>query len=145
MKLMTTYRSKIDHWLWIAIVLVILGSLIVSLLKEQAIDLKLLLVMCVQLIIPTFFVVNIFTNTFYTIDEKKQILRVKSGVFVDSKYDINKITSVRETHTWLSSPALSLDRLEIKIGEKRKVIISPNNKTEFINHLLKLNPKIMVE
>lgn len=142
---MTTYRSKIDHWLWIAIVLVILGSLIVSLLKEQAIDLKLLLVMCVQLIIPTFFVVNIFTNTFYTIDEKKQILRVKSGVFVDSKYDINKITSVRETHTWLSSPALSLDRLEIKIGEKRKVIISPNNKTEFINHLLKLNPKIMVE
>lgn len=142
--IMTIYRSKIDHWLWILILAVIFGCEIVPLLLVPEFDLKLFLTMLVSIIIPLALIVNIYTATYYVVDEDTLTLRVKSGVFVDSKYDISKITSIKETHTWLSSPALSLDRLEITISERRKVVISPKYKTQFIEHLLELNPNIKV-
>ncbi len=141
---MTAYRSKIDHWLWIIIAIIYIGCFIPIILDLNH-SWKLYLLLIASNIIPVFLIINIYTNTYYSIDEDKLTLRIKSGFIINYKYDINKITKIRSTRTWLSSPALSLDRIELTIGRYNKVVISPKHKAQFINHLKALNPDILVE
>ena len=54
-----------------------------------------------------------------------------------------EIKSIKKTNTWLSSPAASMDRIAIKI-KFSPLVISPQNRMEFINDLLSLNPEIEV-
>lgn len=138
---MTTYRSKIDHWMWITIAVIFIACLIPVIIDtNQSWNTYLWLI--IPYIIPTFLIINIYTNTYYTIDEEALTLKVKSGFLVNSKYNINKITHIRKTNTWLSSPALSLDRIEITIDKYNKVVISPKDKAQFIAHLQAINPNI---
>ena len=104
-----------------------------------------LLILLISTLLPSLLIWNIYTDTHYTIFDDNRTLRVKSGFIINSRYDINKITRIRNTRTWLSSPALSIDRIEITFGRYNKVIISPLHKEAFINHLLSLNPDIQVE
>lgn len=64
-------------------------------------------------------------------------------IFIET-FDIHKITSVKPTRTILSSPAASLDRIEVRAG-RRSVVISPRDKQAFVGHLLAVNPAISVE
>lgn len=141
---MIIYRSKTDHWLWIVITIIYIGCFIPVIIDSNQ-SLKLYLLLIAPNIIPIFLIINIYTNTYYTIDDDKLSLRVKSGILLNNNYSINKITKIRNTRTWLSSPALSLDRIELTVGKYNKVVISPQNKTQFINHLKELNPDIIVE
>lgn len=141
---MIIYRSKTDHWLWIVITIIYIGCFIPVIIDSNQ-SLKLYLLLIASNIIPIFLIINIYTNTYYTIDDDKLSLRVKSGILLNNNYSINKITKIRNTRTWLSSPALSLDRIELTVGKYNKVVISPQNKTQFINHLKELNPDIIVE
>ena len=52
---------------------------------------------------------------------------------------------ITETNNALSSPATSLDRLEITYGKFDSVIISPKQKQEFINDITTLNPNVEVK
>ena len=45
----------------------------------------------------------------------------------------------------ISSPATSIDRLEITYGKYDSVIISPKLKQQFINEITTLNPKVEVK
>lgn len=138
---MTTYRSKIDHWIWMTIAIIFIASHIpVFINPNQSWETYLWLI--ITYIIPTYLIINIYTNTYYTIDEETLTLKVKSGFLVNSKYNINKITRIRKTSTWLSSPALSLDRIEITTGRYNRVVISPKDKAQFIAHLQAINPNI---
>ena len=132
--IMTIYRSKIDHWIWIFILISILACLFTPIIKEPNLNTTALLMLILSIVIPALVIINIYTNTYYTIDDEKLTLRVRSGFLVDSKYDINKITKIRNTRTWLSSPALSMDRIEISVGRYNKVVISPQNKAQFISN-----------
>ena len=66
----------------------------------------------------------------------------RTGVFIET-FDIHKITSVKPTRTILSSPAASLDRIEVRAG-RRSVVISPRSKYQFVKQLLDINPSIDV-
>lgn len=142
---MTKYRSKIDHWLWILIMATMLVSVFAPIFTEPSIDGISLLILLISTLLPSLLIWNIYTDTHYTIFDDNRTLRVKSGFIINSRYDINKITRIRNTRTWLSSPALSIDRIEITFGRYNKIIISPLHKEAFINHLLSLNPDIQVE
>jgi hypothetical protein len=83
-------------------------------------------------------------NTNYTINEDNT-LRVKCGFFVNLLIDINQIRKIEFTRSVLSSPALSLDRIEIFYNKFDSVIVSPENKLEFIAQLTGLNPAIEVK
>jgi len=87
------------------------------------------------------FIAIIFLNTYYIIDGDKLI--VKSSFLINIKILIVDITKIEQTRNIISSPALSLDRIEVFYG-KTSVIISPRNKVEFIDELLKINAKIEV-
>ena len=80
-------------------------------------------------------------STEYTIMDSG-ILKVKCGFFYNKRFDINKIKSVAKTRNLISSPAPSLDRIEITYGRFDVIVISPKDKNEFAKELIKVNPKI---
>ena len=89
------------------------------------------------------FVVHLFSTTKYTIENEN--LKIKCGFIVNKTIDIQTIKKISETNNPLSSPATSLDRLEIFYGKYNSVIISPKLKKEFIEAIVSLNSSVEVE
>jgi hypothetical protein len=89
------------------------------------------------------FIMHTFMTTEYIIDQGK--LQVKSGLFFNKLVDIQSIRKIVETKTPLSSPALSIDRIEVFYNKFDSVIISPKDKREFIEKLLQINDRIEVK
>lgn len=88
----------------------------------------------------TAFIIHTFVTTEYTIDCGN--LKVRSGLFFNKVIDIESIKKVVETKTPLSSPALSIDRIEVFYNKFDSIIISPKDKMGFIEQLRKVNDRI---
>jgi uncharacterized membrane protein YbhN (UPF0104 family) len=61
-------------------------------------------------------------------------LRVRSGPF-RWRIPLEQIFAVYESDTMRSGPALSMDRLEIRFGNERRMVISPRDKVAFLQVL----------
>ncbi len=85
----------------------------------------------------------IFLTTKYIID--KENLYIKSSFFYNLNIEIKTIRKVSKTYNILSSPATSIERLEIFYNKFDSILISPKEKKEFINNLLEINPNIEVK
>lgn len=96
----------------------------------------------VVFLLPILFFIYLFTSIQYIVD--KSNLNIKAGFLMNENIDIKKISRIAETNNLLSSPAASLDRLEISYNQKNRILISPKKKQEFIDHLLLINPEIEV-
>jgi hypothetical protein len=88
----------------------------------------------------TLFITYLYVGTKYIIDEKS--LFVKAGFLINQTIPIQEIKCISRTNNPLSSPALSLDRIQLFYSKSKNVIISPKDKNAFINHLQKINPNI---
>ena len=88
-------------------------------------------------------VIPMILNTNYTITDNLT-LRVKCGLFVNMVIDIDSIRKIEYTRSVLSSPALSMDRIEIFYNKFDSVIVSPDKKLEFIAELQSINPAIEI-
>jgi hypothetical protein len=88
------------------------------------------------------FLLHIFLNTYYTIAGNE--LKVKCGFLINATIDIDRITKIAPTNSILSSPALSMDRLEIFYNKFDSIIVSPEDKAGFIAQLKALNSNIEV-
>ena len=71
-------------------------------------------------------------STYYQVGEHE--LKVRCGPFV-WRIDRSSIQSIKPSRTLLSSPALSLDRLEIRYGDHRSIMVSPLSREAFIEDL----------
>ena len=80
-------------------------------------------------------------STEYTIFETG-ILTIRSGVFYNKEFDIDKIKSIAKTNNFVSSPAPSFDRIELTYKKFDVIIISPKDKIGFAQELKKINPRI---
>jgi Bacterial PH domain len=87
------------------------------------------------------FIVHMVATTHYTIDGG--MLRIKSGFIYNKSIAIQSIQKITPTSNPISSPAASIDRLEVFYNGNSSVIISPKDKRGFIMHLLELNPDII--
>jgi len=85
--------------------------------------------------------IPMLVNTRYTIIND-ETLKIKCGLFLNQTIEIKSIRKIEDTRTVLSSPALSLDRIEIFYNKFDSVIVSPENKTDFVVELQSLNPAI---
>lgn len=65
----------------------------------------------------------------YTLTGSKLIIR--SGLMTDP-IGYSKIVSIEESGSWMSAPALSLDRVKIELKDGSHRLISPEKKEEFI-------------
>ena len=91
--------------------------------------------------IVSLIVLPMLLNTNYTINGDGT-LRVKCGFFVNLLIEIDQIRKIEPTRSALSSPALSLDRIEIFYNKFDSVIVSPEQKQAFIAALQSINPAI---
>ena len=132
------YTSKISLGILIFIILVfvISGFVIIDLNVKNNFGVAVY-------VLTILFIVYLFLTTNYTI-YNQQTLIVKSGFLMNKKIDINSITKISKTNNPISSPALSLDRIEIFYNKYDSVIISPKNEQEFIQDLHKINSSIII-
>jgi hypothetical protein len=71
------------------------------------------------------------------------VLRVQSSFIVNKKVDIKTITKIKDTYNPISSPAASIDRMQVYYGNGSSVVISPKDKNGFVAHLQQINPDIV--
>lgn len=88
-----------------------------------------LLLSCV--LFPMFMLWVCFT-THYLVSDTHLIIRY--GPFIKT-IPLDSITSVKKTSNPISSPALSLKRIEVLYGRYDMMLISPKNRDEFITLL----------
>ena len=132
------YSSKVSYGLLAFIFLVFFGSLVPNIILGELNAKMIGLIGLLTLIFA--FILHLFFNTQYTIDNKK--LKIKCGIFSYDPIDIEKIKEISKTNSIRSSPAPSFDRIEIKYGKYKEIIISPKDKKSFVNDLKKVNSNI---
>lgn len=132
---MKVFKSKIDWWFGLILVYPIFLS-ITAILKGEWIGF-------LGLVGVVGFILILSMTTQYIINENQLV--VKSTWIVNERIDISKITKIEKSNSILSSPALSLDRLLVRYNKYDEVLISPKEKIEFINELLKINPNIEIK
>lgn len=124
------FNSKIDRWIiatLIVIVVVNIGVIVsVAMHPESPAATTATILACIG---ATALIVSLLIRTFYIVE--RGVLRVVSGPF-SWKIPIDKITSVSPSRSLLSSPALSLDRLLIRYGKRRRIMVSPADKQGFL-------------
>lgn len=90
------------------------------------------------------FITYLLLSTVYTINNNSKKLVVKSGYFY-RKIDIEHIKTIKKSKSWISSPTLSIDRIEISYNKYDSVLISPKNREQFIQELQQINPNIELD
>ena len=124
-----TFKSAIDLWLLVIVVMVLIISLGVSvrlvLQRSPAGYLRVIGVLAVGIGLPLWL---LYTTQYLVKDE---VLKIQSGPFKWT-IPITSISQVVETTNPLSSPALSLRRLEITYGESKTIMVSPKDREGFL-------------
>ncbi len=69
-------------------------------------------------------------------------MHIKFLPFYNKSIALDRIRKVEVTRNIMSSPAPSLDRIEIYFDKFDSVVISPKNKLQFMDDLKALNPSI---
>lgn len=87
------------------------------------------------------FIGIVWFRTRYIIVNNK-ILLIRIGPYTHTKFEIEKIKSIKKTKTIIASPANSMDRIEVLDKNSLSVVISPKNKEVFVKELLEINPTI---
>jgi len=125
---MTTFRSKVDTWLG-----ALLGGAVILELGVVVFLLRLHVVggwaIAGFLLASAALVLWVLLRTVYRLEN--DALAIRSGPFA-MRIPLASITGIRPTRNPLSSPALSLDRLEISFGQGKSCMISPEDKTAFL-------------
>lgn len=128
-----TFKSKVDAWLVIVLAvstIVLIAGLAATLYSRP--DPLAVVVMLAATLLFLLLVGSILLRTYYRVDAG--MLTIVSGP-LRRTVAIDTITSVERTRNPLSSPALSLDRLRIRYGDNKSVMISPADRDKFLNAL----------
>lgn len=86
------------------------------------------------------FIGYILLTTKYSVEQNE--LTVQSGFLSKITIDIGTIRRISETRNPLSSPAASLDRIELVYNASNRVLLTPKGKVGFIGELTAINPAI---
>jgi hypothetical protein len=133
------FRSKIDWWL----MLLICGVPAFQIGKEWMKDTtRMPPVSAWTPVLVLAVVVIAFIPIRYVIEGR--VVSVQCGLigWEYVAFPVDDVQSVRSTHNPLASPALSLDRLNIELGFRGRVLISPKDKAGFLRALGTLDPQL---
>lgn len=132
----TVYPTKVSATL-VLIISLIMGCILVPYaIKSLWIPFTIILIL-------HFLLLFMLANIKYVITESQLIIDQSLGKWGKEVIDISTIKSIEPTHTILSAPASSLDRLRISYNKYDDIIISPRQKEEFIRQLQSINPQIV--
>ncbi len=88
------------------------------------------------------FILHMFLTTRYTISDDS--LKIVSGFIYRNEIPIRTISRITPSNNPISSPAFSLDRLEIRYNGNDSVLVSPKEKEAFLRDLKEANPAILL-
>ncbi len=124
------FRSKVDTWILVLMVIAIVFQVVaVGRAAMQAGDPLATTGLIMLVIGVSGLLVWLLVGTHYTVE--RGYVRIVSGPF-RWKVAIDDIQSVTRTRNPLSSPALSLDRIMIRYGDRGRVMISPADRDGFL-------------
>lgn len=122
------FRSKVDGWFRLLLSGIAFSAVGIGIALYRAVpgtESALALAVCV---LSALMIAWILVDTGYVITRTE--LRIRSGPF-RWRIPRERITAVNESRTLLSGPALSLDRLQIRMGKWRSIVVSPEDKAGF--------------
>ena len=132
------YRSKIDAWLAVTIGVATavgcFGAIALIRVGSTVEIVSFVPILLASLVLP----LSVLFGTHYTLSP--ELLDIRCGWF-RFRVPIASIKDVRPTRSAASSPALSLDRLEIIYGKFESVMISPEDRERFTAELTALREK----
>ncbi len=124
------FKSKVDRWIFVLLIVVIIVQIVaVGSAALQARDPIVTTGLIFLMIAVVGLMVWLLLGTHYTVD--RGVIKIVSGPF-RWKVPIDQITSVTASKSPLSSPALSLDRIYIRYGKWRRIMVSPVDKAGFL-------------
>jgi len=135
------FKSKIDWWVHLTFISLILINIVLIGMTIASVgtnDFNALMFSTLFYSVISIPISTLWFSTRYIFQD--EYLLVKIGFLTVAKVEYKLVESVKGSRSRLSSPALSMDRLEIKYRAKsgsfnRTLIISPVNKTEFVKEL----------
>ena len=133
---MNHYKSKIDKGFILFPSLILLGVFILLIVEKAWLGLPITIIVACLLS-------DIFINTHYSI--KDGYLRIVAGRFYSLQIPISSIFKIKPSRDPSKAPANSMGRLSIrytKDGKKKEVLVSPENKEEFMQALKEINGDI---
>ena len=122
------FKSDVDWWYYIvivAVVVVVITALLPTLRGGQLPLSIATIILIASLALPVW----LLFSTNYRVDT--ETLLIKSGPF-SWVIPLNEIHSVRPSRSVISSPALSLNRLELTYGDGKSILVSPKNRVAFL-------------
>jgi len=127
------FKSKVDTWL-LAIMIVSLFATLAAAFTVINLSPSNLLIATPILLIGAGLPLWLLIQTHYTFTGP--LLVIQSGPF-KWKIQVSDIRSVEPTRNPISSPALSLDRLQIDYGPGQTILVSPTDKAGFMECIRK--------
>jgi hypothetical protein len=124
-----TFRSAVDAWFYAFIAFGLAIVLIATAPLLRSGDPAQLALALGAIVFTVGLPVWILLSTCY--DVRDGLLTVRSGPFRWT-IPLSEISGVRKSRSLLSSPALSLDRLEIRYGNGKRMLLSPQDTAGFL-------------
>jgi len=141
------FRSKIDWWAYLLFIGWTGANLwaLISYLTSGGLSALIILISFTPFTV--FFFIPMWFGTYYTLGDDG--LAIRAGYGKGMKIAYESIISVSKTRNPISSPALSMDRLEVRYRYTSgsftdSVIISPKDKDEFFRQLKEKNEAIVI-
>jgi hypothetical protein len=126
------FKSAVDPWVY-ALALSLPVALMVSVLPILANARSSALILAIGIVgLGAIAPLSLLLFTYYRIDSA--ILRIQAGPF-SWAIALDQIRAITPSRSFASSPALSLNRLQIDYGHQRSILVSPKDKTGFITAL----------
>jgi hypothetical protein len=118
------YRSKIDWWIGALLILAPFLPAVTAFFAHSLLPL-----------VGSAFILALYGLLFPIWYETSEERLVIHAGLIKTKLPYSEIHSLRPSRSALSSPALSLDRLEISYGNGSRVLISPEDKAGFTDDI----------
>jgi len=134
---MKIYKSRIGIEMYIILILMCLFNIYV--LITEGFNLFLM----VLIFSPIVFIIYVINQTYYQI--KNEVLYIKSSFFFREELPINKIRKIEEVTNIISSPAMSIQRLELFYRKYDSILISPKDQKQFLSDILSVNKNIEIK
>jgi uncharacterized membrane protein YdbT with pleckstrin-like domain len=138
------FPSKKDIWLeiifWVSMI-VSLASACIAFITGKTSFGESIFLFIFTIVLPIILIWLWFT-TYYVLDNKELVIR--SGPY-KKRISLEKIISVKKTLNPLSSPALSLKRIEITYEKYGMALISPKDREQFIKMLKERCPHVIIK
>lgn len=137
------FRSKVDWWL-ILLILVIPGWPIAKEWTERGTGYpshSFWLLMAVLAAVLAFLMIVLIPIR-YVIEGRTVSVQFGLIGWEFTAFSVDDVQSIRPTHNPLASAALSLDRLNVDLGYRGNILISPKDKAGFLRAVESLNPQL---